>query len=189
MKKFTSMIALCSLFILLSVPLQAQQKQQGNLKVGYVNLNVILEEFEPYQEATQQLEDYRDDIQSEIDQNRSDINQLRQELQDSQYLSQEQRRQKQQQLRKKMQSFQQSRQRSQQMMRRKEQELLTPIRDKVREAVEITAEELEYDVVHRYGGRQPSTVLWVSPDVDFTDQVIERLDQVKPVEDDTTSTN
>jgi outer membrane protein len=187
MKRSVALLVVGLLMVFGTIPVYAQQSGNGSLDVGYVNLNRVLEAFEPYQEAMNDLEQFRSDIQEEIDQDRQSIGELRQQLQDSQYLSQEQRRQKQQQLRQRMQSYQQSRRRSQQMMQRRERQLLSPVRDSVQEAVKITGEDLDYDVIHRFGGRQPSTVMWVSPDVDITDQVIDRLDEVKPVEPDTSS--
>lgn len=187
MKRVTSLIVLSLLLSIAVVPVHAQQARKGDLKVGYVDLNAVLEEYQPYQKATERLEQFRDDIQSQIDEDRQRIEQLRSELQDGEFLSEDQQRQKQQQLQERMRSFQQSRQRSQQMMQRQEQQLLQPVRAKVREAVELTADELDYDVVHRFGGRQPSTVLWVSAEVDMTDEVIDRLSDVGSVEVDTPS--
>ena len=163
----------------------AQEARQRDLKVGYVNLDRVLQSFEPYRKAIKELQDYRNKLQQEIASNQQEIQKLRQELeQGGQYLSEQAAQKKQQELRKRMQMYQQSRQKSQQMMNKREQEKLAPVRRQVQIAVKSVAEENGYDVIHRFGGEQSSTILWVDSDVDLSEKVIQRLNENPPKVDD-----
>jgi len=184
MKKIT-IVFFVSLLVTIPTLAGAQEARQHDLKVGYVNLDRILQSFEPYRNAIEDLSEYRNKLQEQIATNRKEIQQLRKELEEGgQYLSQEAAEKKQQELRRRMQMFQQSRQKSQEMMNKREQEELAPVRRQVQIAVKSVAEENGYDVIHRFGGNQASSILWVASDVDLSDKVIERLENNPPAVDD-----
>lgn len=180
MKRIATLLV-CAIFLIQPAVLFAQKAGNQSLNVGYVNLDRVLQSYPPYHDAMDKLDQYRNDLQKEIASNRKEIEGLRKELQQGgQFLSKKAQQEKQQELRQRMQVFQQSRQRSQQMLEKKQQEILSPVQKQVQTAVKAVAENLNYDVIHRFGGQQSSTVLWVSPEVDLSDKVIEYLNNNTP---------
>lgn len=157
---------------------QGQRAPAKNVKAAYVNMQKVLQSDSTYQEAMQDLQEYRRNLRKQIRQKRQELQKLQKELkQEGSLLSANQRKQKQQQLRRKMQSLQQRARRSQQMMQQKRQKLLKPVLKKIDPVVRSVADEQGYNVIYSYGQRDNPSVLWVSEELNITDDVIDRLEQ------------
>lgn len=150
--------------------------QEGAAKVGYVDLEAVLESDSEYQEAMEELQSFKQDLQNRIDSQKEDLSRMKKTLQEeSSLLSEQELQKKRQEFQRKMQRFQQRAQRSQVLMQRKKQELLEPIIDRIEPAVRTVAKARDYDVVRTFG-QSDDSVLWVSDRVDLTEAVIRQLE-------------
>lgn len=171
------MVAIFSLFTVTG--LQAQAQSAGNISAAYVDMGRVLQEDDNYQEAMQDLKNYRNNLQKRIKKQRKDLQKMRKDLKDQQsLLSKKQKQKRQQKIARKMQQLQQRAQRSKGLMQQKQQELLQPVLEKINPVVQNVAKEKGFNAVYSFGQRNNTSVLWVSQDLDITDAVIERLKNV-----------
>lgn len=146
------------------------------VKVGYVDLEAVLESDSEYQKAKQKLKRYRNKLKDRIDSQKQELSKLKKQLEEeSSLLSKQELKKKRQTFMRKVKAFQQRAKRGQALIERKKQKLLAPILERVKPAVQAVAKARGYDVVRSYGQSEDS-VLWVSERVDITRAVIERME-------------
>lgn len=165
--------------LLMSAPVavRSAQPNAGNVKAAYVNMQRVLDSDSSYQNAIQDLEQYREDLKNRIQSRRKELQEMRQNLkEEGSLLSKQQRQKKQQQMARKMQALQQRAQQSQQQLQMKKQELLAPVLKKIDPVLREVAEENGYNVIYSYGRSDNPNVLWVDDELNITEQIIERLD-------------
>ena len=148
--------------------------EETEVRAGYVDLELVLENYEPYVEARSEMEALSREFHEEMEGRRDEIEQRRAQLEEADMLGPQQQQQLGQQLMQKMQNFQLDVQSGQQRLESKQEELLAPVRDTVQNAVREVALENNFDIVHRYD-LEDATVLWVSDRLEVSDQVIEKL--------------
>ena len=179
MNFFRKATGILLLVTLLSAPVAATaaQPSAGNVQAAYVNMQRVLESDSSYQNAIQDLEQYREDLRQRIQSQRKELQKMRQNLKkEGSLLSQQQRRKKQQQMARKMQALQQRAQQSQQQLQIKKQELLAPVLKKIDPVVREVAKENGYNVIYSYGRSDNPNVLWVDDELNITQQIIDRLE-------------
>lgn len=178
MRRGTTLTLMAVMLVSLLAPASVLA-QEGAAKVGYVDLEAVLQSDSDYHEAMEELKSFKQDLQNRIDTQKEELGQMRKTLQEeSSLLSEKELQEKRQQFQRKMQRFQQRAKRSQVLMQRKKQELLEPIIDRIEPAVRAVAKARDYDVVRTFG-KSDDSVLWVSDRVDLTDAVIARLDATR----------
>lgn len=174
MRRGMMLTLMAVMLVSMLVPVSARA-QEGSAKVGYVDLEAVLQSDSDYQQAMEKLKNFKEDLQNRIDTQKEELGQMRKTLrEESSLLSEQELQEKRQQFQRKMQRFQQRAKRSQVLMQRKKQELLEPIIDRIEPAVRAVARARDYDVVRTFG-QSDDSVLWVSDRVDLTEAVIQRL--------------
>ncbi len=174
--QFIGLVLAASLVVVPGV-LTAAPTDASNIKAAYVNMQRVLESDSSYQQAIQDLKQYRQDLQKRIQKQRQELQKMRKNLQkEGSLLSAQQRKKKKQQLAQRMQSLQQRAQQSQAQLQQKKQELLQPVLKKIDPVVREVAEEDGYNVIYSYGQSENPSVLWVSEKINITEKIIERLD-------------
>lgn len=179
MNLFRKIAGMCLIVTLLVAPVAvtAAQPNAGNVKAAYVNMQRVLESDSSYQNAIQDLEQYRKDLKNRIQSQREELQKMRENLkEEGSLLSEQQRKKKQQKMAQQMQALQQRAQQSQQELQMKKQELLAPVLKKIDPVVREVAEENGYNVIYSYGRSDNPNVLWVDDELNITEQIIERLD-------------
>ncbi|MFP4687024.1 MAG: OmpH family outer membrane protein [bacterium] len=146
------------------------------LRTGYVDLELVLENYPAYVEAREELEELNVKFREEMEEKRSEIDEMRGKLEQSDMLGPRQQEQMRQELMQKMQQFQIEAQSGQERLEEKQEELLGPVREVVQQAVREVAADRELDIVHRYD-LENATVLWVSEKMEISEQVMERLEE------------
>jgi len=179
MNRIHQLIGLAVAASLLVLPnvLTAAPTDANNVKAAYVNMQRVLESDSSYQKAIQDLQQYRKDLKQRIQKQRQELQKMRKSLKEERtLLSDQQRMKKKQKLAQRMQSLQQRAQQSQVELQQKKQELLQPVLEKIDPVVREVAEEEGYNVIYSYGQSENPSVLWVSEQINITEQIIERLD-------------
>ncbi|MFP4212488.1 MAG: OmpH family outer membrane protein [Desulfohalobiaceae bacterium] len=152
--------------------------QAQELKVGVVDLQYVLEESEPGQEAIQKLEQNFQGLQQRLDERKSELDSMREEMQkQSLVLSQEAQSDKESEFREKVQKFQELYQEYQNRMQAKEKELREPIIKELVEIIQDYGEKNGYDMIM---DKQNSGLVYNKQEMDITEPVLELLDQKWP---------
>lgn len=175
MRRYTTLMLVVVVALSLLAPTSAVAQEEA-AKVGYVDLEAVLESDSEYHEAMEELKSFKQDLQNRIDSEKEDLSRMKKTLQEeSSLLSEQELQKKRQEFQRKMQRFQQRARRSKVLMQRKKQELLEPIIDRIEPAVRTVAKAQDYDVVRTFG-KSDDSVLWVSDRVDLTEAVIRQLE-------------
>ncbi len=154
---------------------EVQPQTRSDLKVGYVNLERSLNAFQPYLDAQEDLREYQQGLQEKIDEREAEIEQLQEGLQ---FLAQERQQEVYEQLQMMMQEYRTLIQESEMQLDVREEELLRPIRERVKVAIGTVGEEMGLEVIKQFDGRV-TDVLWVSSQVDLTDAIIQHLQEIE----------
>jgi len=161
--------------ILLSVPVF------GQLKIGYVNSDRIMQEWEDAREAQQKINEEAQSLDQQYKQMTTQLDSLQQEFQRQQFvMSEERRRQKQQEmqaLQGKIQQFQMENVGPQGQLYNKQQQILGPIMQKINAAIQKIATNGEYDYVLDVAA---GNILYAEEKHDITADVLYELRRSKP---------
>jgi Skp family chaperone for outer membrane proteins len=178
MRKLTVLIALLAVVFISTGNFSAvtAAENKTGLKTGYVDLELVLRNFDAYIEARGELEALNEQFQEKMEKKKGEIEELRSKLQQSDMLGQRSKQQLQQELIQKGQQFQREVRAGQRRLETKQEELLGPVRDVVQVAVGEVALERDLDIVHRYD-IENATVLWVSEEHEISEQVIDKLEE------------
>jgi len=178
MRKLTVIIALLAAIVASTGDFSAvtAAEKKAGLKAGYVDLELVLRNYDPYIEARSELEEMNEQFQEKMEKKKEEIEELRSNLQQSDMLGQRSKQKLQQELMQKGQEFQIEARSGQRRLEAKQEELLGPVRDVVQVAVGDVAAERDLDIVHRYD-IENATVLWVSEELEISQQVIDKLEE------------
>ncbi|MEJ2051281.1 MAG: OmpH family outer membrane protein [Calditrichota bacterium] len=175
MKRNARMMGLFVFSILLSVP------AFGQLKIGYVNSDRIMQEWEDAKEAQQKINEEAQSLNQQYSQMVSRLDSLQQEFQRQQFVMSEERRQQKQQemqgLQKKIQQFQMDNVGPQGQLTNKQQQILGPIMQKINAAIQKIAKNGEYDYVLDAAA---GNILYAEEKHDITADVLYELRRTKP---------
>ncbi len=150
---------------------EPQPEPVSEVREGYVDLELALGEFGPYQEAQRQLSEYQQELQGRIDEMEEQLEELQQSLQ---FRSPEGQREIQEQMQRLFQEYQSLIHESEARLDQREEELLEPVHQEVQVAVSNLGEAFDLDVIKQFDG-VGTDVLWVAPRVDFTEELIDEL--------------
>lgn len=163
-------LAVAALAVFSTSAIQAQ-------RIAYVDVNLVLESIQEYQDAQKELDriaaGWRQEIAQEYDVIKSMYNRYQAE---QVLLSDEARKQKEDEIMNKEQSVREMQKEKfgpEGELFKKRQELVQPIQDKVYEAIEAYANDRGYDFIFDKGGA--AGILFANPRYDVTSDVLERL--------------
>jgi outer membrane protein len=169
-KQTIKWLATAALAIVLTGAAQAQ-------RIAYVDVNLILENIQEYQDAQKELDriaaGWRQDIAQEYDQIKAMYNRYQAE---QVLLSDEARKQKEDEIMTKEQQVREMQKEKfgpEGELFKKRKELVQPIQDKVYEAIEAYANNRGYDFIFDKGGA--AGILFANPRYDVTSDVLESL--------------
>ncbi len=152
-----------------------QALPESEVKIGYVNLQRSLEAFQPYREAQEKLREYQGELQQRIDEMEGEIEQLQEGIQ---FLAPERQQEVYEQLQMKMQEYRSLVHDSERRLDEREEELLQPIRERVKLAIGTVGDRQGLDVIKQFDGHV-TDVLWVASRVDMTDAIISHLQDIE----------
>lgn len=160
---------LCTLMMVLPLAVMAQ-----NVKIGIVDVDAVVSSLPEFVEAQKQLKDINDKYEAEAKKLSDEMNKKLQEyqqLKDDALPAVRQRMEAD--LQDNNSKFEQFYQLAQQDIQKKQQELLTPIIEKVRLAIQSVGQEGNYTLIESY---QPDLLLYYqAPAVDITAEVKAKL--------------
>jgi len=163
-RSFTSAVLGLALVVLL-VP-TAQQAAAQDLQVGYTDHELLIVNMPEYQDLRQQLEQDYSGTQEELQGLIEEYQQMAERYQRQQaLLSDERRQEREQELAQLEQQIRERQQQGEQALQQREAELLSPLLQRVDEAIQEVANEQSLDLVLRnqVGPMQP-VILYVNPD-------------------------
>ncbi|MFP4391497.1 MAG: OmpH family outer membrane protein [Desulfohalobiaceae bacterium] len=164
-------ILICTIVMLL-FPFLVQAQ---DLKVAVVDLQHVLDNSKPGEEAIQELEQEFGGMQQRLDKRKSELDSMREEMQkQSMVLSQEAQSDKQSEFRQKVQNFQELYQEYQQRVRAKEQELRDPIIQDLVKIIQDYGQEHGFDIIL---DKQNSGLVYNTQELEITEKVLELLNQ------------
>lgn len=145
MKQKLRLSSVLLISILVGMPVFAQ------LKIGYVNSDRIMEDWEPAREAQQKLNEEAQSLQQQYTTMATRLDSLQQEFQRQQFVMSEERRQQKQsqmqELQQKIQQFQQQNVGPQGQIYAKQEQILGPVLQKIDAAIRRVATESSLDYV------------------------------------------
>ncbi len=165
-------VALVAIFVLLSSAAFAQ------IKVGYTNADDILSALPEAKTIETELKTYSTQIQTELEKKQQDLQKKYQE-----YLAAVQtgnmapsvRESKEKELQSLQQSLQEFQEKAQQDVQAKQQALLTPVYDKIQNAIDEIAKADNYDLILTSGAGSVPIILFAKDEYDVTNKVIVKL--------------
>ena len=168
MSKKTVMITL-SLALLCALSIQPAAAQN---KIGYVDTQKIMSEYQPALDAQQKIEEAQQKYQDELTRMRDDFMEKQQRMeQQSLLLSEEKKQAQAQELQTLYNNIQQyAVQQEQQELPQLQSELMQPVIDSINEAIQAVGKDEGYDYILEAGN-----LLYANEAHDITDTVLERL--------------
>jgi outer membrane protein len=165
-------VILVAIFVLLSSAAFAQ------IKVGYTNADDILSALPEAKTIEAELKTYSTQIQTELEKKQQDLQKKYQE-----YLAAVQtgnmapsiRESKEKELQSLQQSLQEFQEKAQQDVQAKQQALLTPVYDKIQNAIDEIAKAENYDFILTSGAGSVPIILFAKDEYDVTNKVIVKL--------------
>lgn len=165
---------------------------QSNAKVGVVDLDLVLQQYDRFQEAQAELRQQQERADAELRPMVDNINQLREEIsaindrinnpassEESQMEARGELRQLQAQLEQQAIEFQRLRAEAQRTIGQREQNMLSMVLDDVRGAAATVAGEMDLDLVL---SSQNQIVLFFAGSLDISDNVLEQLTSAEEAE-------
>ncbi len=162
------------LVILTAVVLTAAAFAQAQpVKIGYVDLERVLDASKERQTAESVFGKEAQEMQKQIETEYKNLMTLNQQLQEqAAFLSNEEGKKKQDELMEKQKAFNQMRNEMSAKLERRQAELMKPIIDKVKSVVNNIRKEKKYDFIF-----EKSAIISVDDSFDITDMVIERINR------------
>jgi len=163
--RFFTTAALSLLLLLLVVP-AAQQAAAQDLKIGYTDHELLIVNMPEYQDLRQELEQDYTGTQEELQGLIQQYQEMAERYQRQQaLLSDERRQEREQELMQLEQQIRERQQQGEQALQQREAELLSPLLQRVDQAIQEVAGEQSIDIVLRnqVGPMQP-VILYVNPD-------------------------
>jgi len=160
-------LATCVLGLMLSLPVQSLAAE-----IAVVDLQVVFQKSNPGKESNQILQEYQQNLRSDLQQKKQSLDELRQKMQQqSMMLSEEAKQDKREKFQKQMQEFRSSYQQYQQKIKQKQQEIRKPVFDVIRDVVSKYAENNDYDLVME----KNTGVMYNKESMDITETIVKKL--------------
>lgn len=163
--------AIARLGILLAAVLWLGPATAADYKIGYVNIQRVVEGSEEAQQAKGNLEQEAKQRQAELEEKRKRVNELQSKLEDEgSLMSEEQKKETQSKLEEAMREFRRLQRKAQQDLDTQKNQVLQDIYDDVSQIVSRIGEEEDYDLI-----LTGSSAIYVSEPINLTDQVLTEL--------------
>jgi len=163
--------AIARLGILLATAVWTAPAAAADYKIGYVNIQRVVQGSEEAQQARGTLEQEVKERQAELEEKRKRVNELQSKLEDQgSLMSEEQKKETQSQLEEAMREFRQLQRKAQQDLDTQKNQVLQDIYDDVSQIVSRIGEEEDYDLI-----LTGSSAIYVSEPINLTDQVLTEL--------------
>ena len=157
-------------------PVTASTAQTASNRVGVVSMDRAIQGTKAGQQARRTLDGEFQKRKSQLDKRKADIEKTGQDLEKRRsLLSEEVLQRRQSELQEEMMKFQKSVAENQMEIQKKEEELVKPILDKMRKAIEQVAKERGLQMVLENKGQ----VLFAQAEVDITEDVIKAFEKMK----------
>ncbi len=148
---------------------------QENFRIGYIDSQAILQEAPGAQQAQQQFNQEMQRFQAEVEEMETELEELITQYQQQQgALSAEAREAREDEIRQKEQEYQLRMQELEQEADQRRAQLVEPILEEMSETIESIRAEGNYTMIFDAAGQ---SIIAADPELDLTDQVIERLRQ------------
>ena len=148
----------------------------ANTKIGYVNSNQIMAEYEPVRDVQIELEKEQRKLEIEFNRILENIDSLRQDYERQRLLMSDERRQNREQeilnLERTAQEFQMKKFGPEGDITRMQNQKLQPILEKVQSAIDVIAKERGYDYIL---DAMTGSILYALPQYDLTEDVLKEL--------------
>lgn len=160
----------CLLCFIVTLPIQALAAQ-----IAVIDLQAILQKSNPGKKAMQILQEYQQNISSDLKEKKKSLDKLKQEFQQQRMmLSEEAKQNKRSKLQEQMQDFRSSYQQYQQKLNQKKQEIRDPIIEVLLGIVQKHGENNDYDLII---DKKNSGVMYNKESVEITETIIQRLNK------------
>lgn len=173
-----------SFLVVLTLLSFAFAKAQRGVKIGYVDMNYILESVPEYQKASQQLEQKMESWKVEIEKRESDISQMEKSLKNERVLLTkeliEEREEEIEIKRQELSDYQQKRFGAQGDFITQKQQLIQPVQDQVFNEMQKIGQSKKYDVILE---RSETTLLYTDDRHDLSDDVLKAIGRTGKVQD------
>jgi outer membrane protein len=157
------------------------QAQQQELKIGYTNIDLIMDLMPEMEQIGADIQDYRMQLGTQIQTKTQDFQrQVQSYEQSAPTMTEEARGKREQELRKAQEEIQQYQQDAETSYQRKLQELLEPVQTKVFNAINAVAAENNYTHVFSETAGQAPVLLYTKDEDNFTELVFAKLGITPP---------
>mgnify|MGYP006270626585 CR=1 FL=1 len=147
------------------------------LKIGYTNPQMILTKMDEYKTKQSELEDYAKVLQKQIETKQQTYQKRAEEVRSNfQSLAPVEQQKIMKEFQEKEQELMQLQQDSQQKLQKKEEELMAPLYERIKTAINAVSEEQGYTyILNAFDGTGSATLLYAKEELDVTDLVLEKL--------------
>ncbi|MDD5771946.1 MAG: OmpH family outer membrane protein [bacterium] len=172
MKKIIGVLTILGLVCMLPYKINAAQV----VKVGFVDIQKTLEECDVGKKAKEDLQGVVEKKQIDIDKLSAEIESLQKALEEQVMLSAEKKKEKENVINEKMEVYQRMALSAKKEISKKESEVTEPLIKKIRDIIDKIGKEKGYSLILE---KNYSSVLYGSPEIDITSQVIKELNEQK----------
>lgn len=166
-------------FVLVSAMLLTASVASAEFKAGFVDVQKAIEATNLGKKAKEEMRKEAEKRNKELEKKKGDIDKMREDIEKKRsVLAEEAFAKRAQELQEEMQRFNQSAAKAQADLQKKEGELLEPIVKKIRTVIEKIAKEKNLNMVIQ-SNPNAQIVLYATPDVDLTEEVVKTLDKEK----------
>lgn len=147
------------------------------LKIGYTNPQMILTKMDDYKTKQSELEDYAKILQKQIETKQQAYQKRAEEVRSSfQSLAPVEQEKIMKEFQEKEQELTQLQQASQQKLQKKEEEMMAPLYERIKNAINKVSEEKGYTyIINAFDGTGSATLLYAKEELDVTDLVLQEL--------------
>ncbi len=172
MKKIIGFLAILAIICILPCKIKAAQV----VIVGFVDIQKTLEECNVGKKAKEDLQGIVEKKQIDIDKLSAEIESLQKALEEQVMLSPEKKKEKENVINEKMEIYQRMALSAKKEISKKESEVTEPLIKKIRDIIDKIGKEKGYTLILE---KNYSSVLYGSPEIDITSQVIKELNEQK----------
>lgn len=154
----------------------------AELKIGYVDLNKVMNDSEAGIEAKKEFKEKLDKMRKILDEKQDTLKKLKEDLEKKgAMLNEKAREQKENEYKEKLREYQKQASEFEDELRQKNIEVTNQMLSELKELISKLAKEQGYTVIIE---KNEGGVIFISPAVDLTDEVIKRYNQMKSKENE-----
>lgn len=159
--------------------MMVSQAAVAEFKLAYIDIQKAIQTSNAGKKAKESLQVEADKRNKELEKKKSDIEKMREDFEKkASVMSDDARKRKEVELQEEMMKWNQAANKAQTDLQKKEGELLTPIVEKMKKAVEKVAKEKGYAMVIQ-SNQNAQIVLYSQPELDITEEVIKSFNATK----------